>query len=410
MAGVGLAASVACASPRPHGILAFQSPPQPAPTAPATNPFQQLATSWMSMSYEQLRPLIAQLPCPLPGLPPELSKLVDCSVLRPISNTTQYQPVPPAGALPVSVDHRAQGLVGQVRDQGEVGSCSANAVAELIDTYTRLRRLNAAPASALHVFAIYERSNVAGAREDDVGNLMRVAGVTTESVWPYDPVKACRIAIGDAASGCDKPYNVQAGSGYTDPVIIAERQRADASPYYRITNIEQMADGPGRDNELMKLLAAGEAVYLGVDMATNWTSASGAQGMEVLPQPQGYYGSHALLAQGYRTTATGVQFLVQNSWGTRWGQGGFVWIPEDVLKARMRYAYRYRVALTSDPRSGPAPQPAPVAQPQPANPNPASPQACPQGTTLVLGVCVPGTLPPCAPNTAPTFLAPCVPR
>jgi hypothetical protein len=286
-------------------------------------------------------------------------------------------------------------------------------VAELIDTYTRLRRVNAAPASALHVFAIYERSNVAGSRDDDVGNLVRVAGVTTETVWPYDPVKACRIAIGDAASGCDQPYHVQAGSAYTDPGLIAERQRADASPMFRVTNIEQIADGAGRDNELMKLLAAGEAVYLGVDMATNWTSGSGAQGIEVLPQPQGYYGSHALLAQGYRTTATGVQFLVQNSWGTRWGQGGFVWIPEDVLKSRMRYAYRYRIALTSDPRGGvPVQAPPPVAQQQPPQPGPApaSTQGCPQGTSLFLGVCVPGTLPPCAPNTVPSLLAPCVPR
>jgi hypothetical protein len=380
--------------------------------------FGAAATSWMSMNYEQLRPLIGQLPCPLPGLPPDLAKLVDCSVLRPISNSTQYQPVPvPAGELPASVDHRQQGLVGAVRDQGEVGSCTSNAVASLIETYTRVRRLNALPASALHIFAIYERTNVAGAREDDVGNLLKVPGVTTESVWPYDPVKACRIALGEAASGCGAPYHVQEGSGYTDPVLIAERQRADAAPAYRVTSIEAMADGPERDKQIMKLLAAGEAIFLGVDMATNWTSAAGIHGVDVLPQPQGYYGSHALLAQGYRSTPTGTQFLVQNSWGTGWGQNGYVWIPEDVFKARLRFAYRYKVALTTDPPGGtpvPAPQNPPNAQVQPAptpGPAPVAGQTCPQGFTEAFGMCVPGTpLPPCAAGAWPTIAGPCVPR
>lgn len=306
--------------------------PRPAIGQTAPAPFGGAAASaWMAMTYEQLRPLIAQLPCPLPGLPPELARLVDCRVLRPVPDATPHPPTPPPqGGIPASVDHRAQGLVGAVRDQGLVGSCEANAIAGLIDTYTRLRRLNAQPASALHVFAIYERTNINGVDKDDLGNLLRVSGVTAESVWPYDPIKACRIALGGEASGCDASYHVQAGSAYADPTLVAERRRADGMPAYRIAAIETIAQ-TGRDgaqinaaaaqNEIVKILATGEAVLLGVDMGTNWTSAAGVRGVEVLPEPRGYYGSHALLAQGYRSTATGTQLLVQNSWGTGWGQG-----------------------------------------------------------------------------------------
>jgi len=335
------------------------------------------------MSYEQLRPLIAQLPCPLPGLPPEIARVVDCSVLRPISDTTQYQPIPtPSGASPV-VDHRAQGIVGSVRDQGETGSCSANAIASLIDTYVLRRGLGPQRASALHVFAIYEHTALQGATDDNIGNLKKVAGVTSETVWPYDPVKACRVAVGSAISGCDTAYHVQAGSGYTDPVIVAERQHADATPLYRVVGLETIADTPTRDTEIMKLLASGEAVYLSMDMAINWSIAGpGGFHGEVLPPPQAYYGSHALLAQGYRTTATGTQFLLQNSWGTNWGQNGFVWIPEDIFKSRLRGAYRMHVDLVTDPKKG-GPAPAPVAT---AN---VPTQACPRGTTMVLGLCLP---------------------
>jgi len=380
------------------------------------NPFGPVATAWVNMTYEQLRPLIAQLPCPLPGLPPELTRLVDCNVLRPIPNVTPSEPLPPTpGGTPTSVDHRSQSLVGPVRDQGEVGSCEANAIASLIDTYTRVRRLNAAPASALHIFAIYERTRIGGVDKEDVGNLTRVAGVTSETVWPYDPVKACRIAVGNDGQGCDARYHVQKESAYTDPTLVAERQRADASPSYRIVSIQSIAE-TGRDGvpsdmakaeaEIMKLLAAGEAVYLGVDMATNWTSAGGMHGIEVLPPPQGYYGSHALLAQGYRTTASGTQFLVQNSWGSSWGRGGYAWIPEDTFRARLRVAYRFKVDL---PSGAPGPSNPPTATP-PATPPPAGPTTtCPAGYTPVFGACVPA-LPRCAPGALPTLTNPCVPH
>jgi len=400
--------ALACLAPLLHSTgAAGQIPPNPFGAA--------AATAWVNMTYEQLRPLLAQLPCPLPGLPPELTRLVDCNVLRPIPNVVPSEPLPPTpGGTPASVDHRSQSLVGAVRDQGEVGSCEANAIASLIDTYTRARRLNALPASALHIFAIYERTRIGGVDKEDVGNLTRVAGVTAEIVWPYDPVKACRIAVGNDGQGCDARYHVQKESAYTDPTLVAERQRADASPSYRIVSIQNVTE-TGRDGvlvdtgkaeaQMMKLLAAGEAVYLGVDMATNWTSASGMRGVEVLPQPQGYYGSHALLAQGYRATASGTQFLVQNSWGTSWGQGGFAWIPDDILRSRLRAAYRFKVDLPSDARTPGSP---PAATP-PAPPPSAPTTTCPQGYTPMFGACVPA-LPRCAPGTLPTLTNPCMPR
>jgi hypothetical protein len=132
----------------------------------------------------------------------------------------------------------------------------------------------------------------------------------------------------------------------------------------------------------MKLLASGEAVYLSVDMAINWSIAGpGGFHGDVLPPPQAYYGSHALLAQGYRTTSSGVQFLVQNSWGPDWGQNGFVWIPEDILKSRLRSAYRVHVELAAPGAIAAAPPP--VASASPPGP------ACPQGTMFVLGLCMP---------------------
>ena len=330
------------------------------------------------MSYEQLRPLIAQLPCPLPGLPPEIARYVDCSVLRPISDATAYQPIPTPTGMTNGVDHRTQGIVGPVRDQGETGSCSANAIASLIDTFVRKRGLGAQQASALHVFAIYEHTAVKGATDDNIGNLRRSPASPPRRYGPTIRSRRAGSRSGRRSRAATPHTACRPARATLDPTIVAERQRADGTPLYRVAGLEAIADTPERDGEIMKLLSAGEAVYLSVDMAINWSIAGpGGFHGDVLPPPQAYYGSHALLLQGYRTTPTGVQFLAQNSWGTNWGQNGFVWIPEDIFKSRVRAVYRIHVDMASPSAQVPAPLPVQVSAAPSATPAPGAPPPAP---------------------------------
>jgi hypothetical protein len=53
--------------------------------------------------------------------------------------------------------------------------------------------------------------------------------------------------------------------------------------------------------------------------------------------PSGNYGGHAMCVVGY-DDARGA-FEVQNSWGTDWGNAGFIWIPYDVFTAFVCEAY-----------------------------------------------------------------------
>jgi C1A family cysteine protease len=43
-------------------------------------------------------------------------------------------------------------------------------------------------------------------------------------------------------------------------------------------------------------------------------------------------GGHAVMAVGY--DAQGQRFLVRNSWGARWGKGGYFWMPYAYLQDR----------------------------------------------------------------------------
>src|SRR5262249_16827897 len=78
---------------------------------------------------------------------------------------------------------------------------------------------------------------------------------------------------------------------------------------------------------------------------------------------------HGVALQGYRQGPYGREYVFQNSWGTQWGQNGFAWIQENMLRTHLLYAYRVRVS--------PASAPAPVQV------------SCPAGAAPVLGVGVP---------------------
>lgn len=53
---------------------------------------------------------------------------------------------------------------------------------------------------------------------------------------------------------------------------------------------------------------------------------------------------HDVLVVGYRTRADGsIEFLMQNSWGPKWADAGFVWISESFMRtATCRYALSVR--------------------------------------------------------------------
>ena len=47
-------------------------------------------------------------------------------------------------------------------------------------------------------------------------------------------------------------------------------------------------------------------------------------------------GSHAVVAVGYGTELGGRYFLIRNSWGKEWGDGGHAWLGDDFLTTHLR--------------------------------------------------------------------------
>jgi hypothetical protein len=337
------------------------------------------------------------IPCPLPGLPPEIAKLIDCAAIRAASNAVDYIPRVITAALPAQVDHRAQGLTGPIKDQNPVGACAGFAISSVMDTAIR-RRGRMEVVAPLHVFSNYTHQNDLGA--------LKGRPLTAEQVWPYDPVKACRISSQYHGGDCQSELGVYPGSGMNDPYLMGEKTRADSMGAYRIDAMEMM--GPEDIDQMALLLAEGEAIW--ISLAFNrqaWRTSSVRSGyLPYYPVQDGV--GHAVVLQGYRLGPTGREFLFQNSWGTDWGMGGYLWIPDSMLRTHLRHAYRLRISDAAGPPSVP-----------PSGPPPGLPAgSCAAGQISILGVCLPmpagGAAPPmnlpqpavCPPGSIPNLLAP----
>jgi C1A family cysteine protease len=227
-------------------------------------------------------------------------------------------------ALPDSVDLSEK--CPPVYDQGQIGSCTANAIAAAFEF--DLIRQGLADFLPSRLFIYYNERRIEGHVATDSGAQIRDGvksvhrqGVCTESLWPYD----------------DTPADVE---GVFAPTSRA-RQRPDPACYTAAAkNTVTTYHRAVRDlDQLRGCLADGFPVVFGFSVYTSFESRQVADtGVMPMPRPgEDLLGGHAVLAVGYDDASQ--HFLVRNSWGKDWGKGGYFTMP---------YAYLSETSLSSD--------------------------------------------------------------
>ena len=243
------------------------------------------------------------------------------------------------------VDLRTRNLDGPVLNQQQTGVCYAFAITDVLDNSLR-RQGRGDVLSPLHFVSmggyntIFQPTNEA---------------LDPEASWPYDPRKACKFEKGRDA--CEQAYGLQTDSWRSDPQLVAERDRARTTGVATIRPATTITRDPM--NGMANALTQGRAVYLvlGID-STAW-SYSNARGGLLHDYGVADRGDHAVAVVGYRYAGER-QFLLHNSWGTDWGDRGFVWITESNLRRHFTSAY----LLEATPGGGLPTVPTPPALPQ----------------------------------------------
>jgi len=210
-------------------------------------------------------------------------------------------PVVHLAKLPPKVDLR--GKCPAPYDQGELGSCTANAIAGAIqfDRMKQKLKNNFVPS---RLFIYYNERVIEGTVQSDSGAQIRdgiksVAhdGDCPEKEWPYDIAKFAAKPV----AGC-----------YKDAL------RYKALTYQRVVQTLSQLKG---------CLASGYPFVFGFTVYESFESDAVAKsGALPMPAPkEKVLGGHAVLAVGYDDSEQ--RFIVRNSWGKTWGLHGYFTMP-----------------------------------------------------------------------------------
>ena len=173
---------------------------------------------------------------------------------------------PRLGVLPDSVDHRRDGTEGPVKDQGQVGCCTAFSLSTAMDNAIR-RQNSSDTTSTLHIWSHYANPIV-----QDAGDRNLHKPIALWASWPYDERTACEL---DTSSDHDcGPYfpPVIQGSGSRDPQVQAKIRESDAGGQWQITEYDAI---PRDADTIAAFLATGADVWGSMDIGNDWLHVTG---------------------------------------------------------------------------------------------------------------------------------------
>ncbi|HWT98230.1 MAG TPA: C1 family peptidase [Terriglobales bacterium] len=236
-------------------------------------------------------------------------------------------PTPVLMALPPKVDLRPQ--CPAVYDQGQLGSCTGNAIAGAFEFDRMKQRIGRKDYVPSRLFIYYNERVIEGTVSSDSGAQIRDGiksiskqGVCSETTWPYD---------------------ISAFATKPSAAAYAEGTKNQALAYSRVVRSLPQMKG---------CLASGFPFVFGFTVYESFESATVAStGVVDMPKPkEQVVGGHAVVAVGYDDKSE--RFIVRNSWGRKWGMRGYFTMPYLYLIDDNLADDFWTIRVVEDPGSG----------------------------------------------------------
>lgn len=202
-------------------------------------------------------------------------------------------------------------------DQGDLGSCTANAIAGVLQ-YDEIKQKLAVQTTPSRLFIYWNERYL-----DPYTSVTEDTGSTITM-----GIRACKTY--GFADESDWPYNVQKFAVEAPGAVYASATKNRITDYARVNQTVQ---------DLQAALAAGHPVAFGFSVYQSFESNAVAKN-GIVPMPlrrERMVGGHATVLVGFDNTTQ--RFKVRNSWGPKWGDGGYFYLP---------YAYATNKNLSGD--------------------------------------------------------------
>src|SRR5665213_2163194 len=216
--------------------------------------------------------------------------------------------------LPPLVDLRTDCFEPSIYNQGQLGSCTANAIGALFEAELKKQGLTDFMPSRLFIY--YNERVMEGDPSVDGGAEIRdgmkslaTQGVCPETNWPY----------------------IENLFAKEPPALCYASGLLNKATSYLAVNQDIFS--------LKSCLALGYRFTFGITVYDSFESgAVASSGMVPIPgQDESVLGGHAIACVGYDDSKQ--CFIMRNSWGTTWGLAGYFYLP---------YSYVLNTDLASD--------------------------------------------------------------
>jgi hypothetical protein len=229
-------------------------------------------------------------------------------------------------------------------DQGQQSSCTAWATGYAMRSYYEGRRRNwdfSSPGQIISPAYIYNRLHDfrgncdTGTPISEALDLLKTAGAPTLSEYPY------------VEKDCSRPAN---------PEQVRNGSEFRIGGWSAVDN-KKLDDAKGQ-------LSRGNPVVFGMDVSDQFENLTGSEIYDDTTSPR--TGGHAMVLVGYSERRQA--FKVMNSWGTRWGDGGFGWVSYRAIRQLSQLMFVMEVpeyVPPAPPQPGPPVPPVVIAPPEP---------------------------------------------
>ena len=214
--------------------------------------------------------------------------------IKSLPNSTQYH-----NNFNSSIDWRSMGVVTNIKDQGQCGSCWAFSAVGSIEGQHALHYNLTSLSEQNLVDCSYDFGNEGcdgGWPEAAMRYVKKNSGIDTEVNYPYTAT--------DGSCGYNKTYS---GANVTGTVNITQ----------------------GNITELIDAITHVGPISVAIDAEGDFQFYSSGIFESTECDPESL--DHAVLAVGYGISPNGKRYyIIKNSWGTSWGMDGYIYFSADI--------------------------------------------------------------------------------